>query len=258
MAAAHRSAVIPWTLLVLVVVLAAAVVGTLLLLRRTRARRKDREDTTSERQAPLGRSQVLGKGSPRRLSRPKQALTREPTMTRFTAKLARFVAVAAVAVVATLTAGATAAHADDTVRSTMQISVVTVGSLQSPCSSGAVWGVVVGEGSPAYTWGNYQVCWYPRSVVGSGMDFSDFADGASLLAEFRRQAPETGSADLVSYCVYRMPAGPNRTATITYRTKLYTVVVTDTYADGHKVVHPAQTGTYFVQPTVAWNPGCWT
>jgi hypothetical protein len=181
-------------------------------------------------------------------------------MASLKAKLGRIAAVATVALCATLTIGATAAHADEPVRRTVQVTAVTQGTMQSPCSSAAVWGVVLGQGDPARDWGNYQVCWYPRSVVGSGLDFSDldYQVGADIMAEFRRQAPETGYADLISYCVYRMPAGPNRAATITYRTKLYTVTAYDTYADGHKVTYPVHSGTYFVQPTVVWNPGCWT
>ncbi|GAA1832637.1 hypothetical protein GCM10009682_58890 [Luedemannella flava] len=181
-------------------------------------------------------------------------------MKTLTAKIGRAVAVVTVALCATLTVGATAAHADDPVKRTMVVSSVTLETTQAPCSATAVWGVAAGD-SEAAKWGNYQVCWYPRSIVGSGVDFSGFGGqaGADLLTEFRRQAPETGPlGDGVSYCVYRMPAGPNRAALITYRNKLYSAVVTDTYADGHRVVHPAVTGTFRVQPTIAWNPGCWT
>ncbi|MFE9093242.1 hypothetical protein [Streptomyces sp. NPDC007264] len=171
-----------------------------------------------------------------------------------TTRVRRLGLVSAASVTAALAFGTAQAHADEPVSRTVELSTATTGKAAGGCSSFEVWGVAVGDDR-----GNYEVCTYISSKADVQLGDIDDATRQAVESKIRTTAGgETAARDMVAYCPYWLPSGPNRTPQVTYTTKSYQVQVVDHYADGSTNTVYSGSGAYWGPAAVSWTPGCWT
>lgn len=160
--------------------------------------------------------------------------------------------------VALLGLGGTPAQANEgPVYQEIKVTYVTSSPSSESCAGSEVWGVAAGKDTPESKWGNYQVCRYASSAVGAdfGTDVDPGLQTKANEAVWKAAgSPPTGT--FVSRCVYYMPTGPNRMATITYTTKWYEVEVIEHWPNGESFVVDTASGWHDSRPTVRWSPSC--
>ena len=66
----------------------------------------------------------------------------------------------------------------------------------------------------------------------------------------------TPTGEVLSYCRYNMPTGPNRSATVRYSVDEYNLTVIDHFANGQSFVSVTGMGFSGSKPAVSWSPSC--
>jgi len=166
----------------------------------------------------------------------------------------RLGAVSAAVLSGALAFGTAPAHADEPVSRTVELSTATAGTAAGGCTDFEIWGVAVGDNR-----GNYEVCHYLSSQTTVGIGDIDDATRQAVESKIRTTAGgEPTARNLIAYCPYWLPSGPNRTPQVNYKTKSYSIQVVDHYADGSTTTAYSGSGTYLAATTVTWTPGCWT
>jgi hypothetical protein len=125
------------------------------------------------------------------------------------------------------------------------------------CARSEVWGVAAGKDSPESKRGNYQVCGYATSYADTawlGLVDQELIDRAE--AAVRKTAGTPPSGEVLSYCRYNMPTGPNRSATVRYNQEEYNLTVIDHFANGQSFVSVTGKGWSGTKPAVSWSPSC--
>ncbi|MGW7201404.1 hypothetical protein [Streptomyces chryseus] len=170
----------------------------------------------------------------------------------------RRTAFAAAVLAATAASVPTVAHAEDDGSSTF-IKVTYMGeqSVSGGCSHTELWGTLASKGSPEYRWGNYLACFAPlnKTNISEWKDgVGDHLDHVQAFAEVREAAGAVYSEDIetVSKLPYFMPEGPNKSATVTKRSRIYHVDLVKVNADGSKVVIDHAEATFEDRPRFKW------
>jgi hypothetical protein len=164
----------------------------------------------------------------------------------------------AVTAAAVLGAGAAPAQATEgPVYQEIKIAYSAFQRTSQICGRSEVWGVAAGKDSPESKRGNYQVCGYATSYVDTawlGLVDQELKDRAVALVHKTAGTPPTG--EMLSYCRYNMPTGPNRSATVRYNELQYNLTVIDHFPNGQSFVSVTGMGFSGSMPAVSWSPSC--
>jgi hypothetical protein len=170
-------------------------------------------------------------------------------------KILVLAAASAAAVVLGVGASAAPASADPgTIRSYTFVATGT-STLTGACASTEVWGVA---GGPNALPGNYQVCRYINGTTEISLSLD--AESAQSADSALRAAAGGNPMPVAQFskCTYYMPAGPNRTPTVKFLKKSFTMSIVDTASDGTKTTVAQGPVSYTGVNTVTWSPTCWT